>query len=123
MFKLKNILFLTKFNNRMKIAIPTNDRKTIAKRTGRCEEFAVYEITNNKVISADYRKNTHDHDHEEEEHEHSHSDIMELLSDADMMIVQMVGKHMKSDLEKSNLEYQKTKESDIETILNTFLEK
>ena len=30
----------------MKIAIPTNDRKTIAAHTGKCKEFAFFEIEN-----------------------------------------------------------------------------
>ena len=33
----------------MKIAIPTNDKKTITKRTGQSKIFAVYEITDNKI--------------------------------------------------------------------------
>ena len=35
----------------MKIAIPTNDRKTIAAHTGKCREFAFFEIENGKLIS------------------------------------------------------------------------
>ncbi len=109
----------------MKIAIPTNDRKTVAKRTGRCEEFAVYEISENKITNTEYRENNHDHNHdhaEGEEHEHSHDDIMQLLSDVDLMVVNMIGKHMKHDLEESKMEYQKTKESNIEVILYSFLD-
>jgi len=34
----------------MKIALPTNDRKTIAERTGRCKEFAIVEIKENDII-------------------------------------------------------------------------
>ena len=33
----------------MKIAIPTNDRKTIAAHTGKCREFAFFEIENGKL--------------------------------------------------------------------------
>jgi len=59
----------------MKIAIPTNDRKTIAKRTGRAEEFALYHIENKEIKSIEYLKNTHsqeDHDRAEGNHHEKH---------------------------------------------------
>lgn len=121
----------------MKISFPTNDRKTIAKRTGRCEEFAIYEIENGKIINVDYLKNTHehhDHDHDhgqghghghgkgQGERHHSHSDIMELLKDVDVLLVGRVGKYMKGDLIESGLKYQLTKKIDIEEAIDEFLE-
>ena len=118
----------------MKISFPTNDRKTIAKRTGRCEEFAIYEIENGKTINIDYIKNTHDHDHDHEDHDHdhghgkgqgerqhSHSDIMELLKDVDVLLVGRVGKFMKNDLVESGLKFQLTKKIDIEEAIEEFL--
>jgi len=60
----------------MKIAIPTNDRKTIAKRTGRAAEFAIYNIEKGEILSIDYQKNTHthhdDHDRSEGNHRQGH---------------------------------------------------
>ncbi len=123
----------------MKLSFPTNDRKTIAKRTGRCEEFAVYEIENEKIINIDYIKNTHehhDHDHEhrngdghgnghkkgEGERQHSHSDIMELLKGVDVLLVGRVGKYMKSDLQTSGLKHQLTKKIDIDEAIDEYLE-
>ena len=55
----------------MKIAIPTNDRKTIAKRTGRATEFAIYHIKNNEIQEVAFIKNTHSHDdHRSDEGNH-----------------------------------------------------
>ncbi|MEN8125561.1 MAG: NifB/NifX family molybdenum-iron cluster-binding protein [Bacteroidota bacterium] len=114
----------------MKISFPTNDRKTIAKRTGRCKEFAIYELENGEIKNVDYLKNTHEHedDHHhghkkgEGERQHSHSDIMELLKDVDVLMVGRVGKYMKSDLQTSGLRYQLTKKIDIKEVIDEFLE-
>jgi len=46
---------------------------------------------------------------------------MQLLSDVDLMVVNLIGKHMKNDLKKHKMEFRKTKENDIEIILNSFL--
>lgn len=56
----------------MKIVIATNDRKTIAKRTGRAAEFAIFHIEHGEIISIEYQKNTHTHhdDHDRNEGKH-----------------------------------------------------
>ena len=43
----------------MKIAIPTNDRKTIAAHTGKCKEFAFFVFFNGNVVSTKYEVNAH----------------------------------------------------------------
>jgi len=54
----------------MKIVIPTNDRKTIARRTGRTKEFAFFEIDEKGNISRIYfKENQHKH-HDDEEHDY-----------------------------------------------------
>jgi predicted Fe-Mo cluster-binding NifX family protein len=53
----------------MKIAIATNDRKTIAKRTGRAKEFAFFDLDNNgNIINVRFEENQHKHDDEDEHH-------------------------------------------------------
>jgi len=115
----------------MKISFPTNDRKTIAKRTGRCEEFAIYDIVDGEIKSVDYLKNTHehhDHNHEHKqkkdhgERQHSHSDIMNLLKDIDLLIVGRVGKYMKKDIQTSGLKYQLTKKTSIVEAIQEYFE-
>jgi predicted Fe-Mo cluster-binding NifX family protein len=56
----------------MLIAIATNDRKTIAKRTGRAKEFAFFTIENNKIIDVRYEQNDHDHHHHHDRSEGNH---------------------------------------------------
>jgi len=57
----------------MKIAIGTNDRKTIAKRTGRAKEFAIFEVTENgQIEKVQFVENQHKHHDDHEEHEPNH---------------------------------------------------
>ena len=108
----------------MIIAVPTNDKVTLAKRTGRCEEFAIYKVENNNVELVEYRENTHehhDHDHSHgEEDVHSHDEIMEVLTDIDLLVIKMAGKHFKNDLARFSINYETTKELDIKTILESY---
>jgi len=106
----------------MKIAIPTDDKKTIAKRTGRCEEFAIYNIENDSANLIEYRKNTHehhDHNHAEGE-EHNHNEIMEVLTDIDLLVIKMAGKHFKNDLKSYSINYEITKETEINSVLENY---
>ena len=117
----------------MKIAIPTNDRKTIARRTGRASEFAIYTIENGEIKLVDYQKNTHehhDHDRNEGNHrqghghghgEHTHDEIITQLIAIDILLVRAVGKHMKRDLEKGNIFYKLVKGEEISEIISNYL--
>lgn len=112
----------------MKISFPTNDRKTIAERTGRCKEFVVYEIIDGQFINIDYRENTHKHnenahghDHQKREGGHTHQEIIELLADVDLLIALRIGKFLKNDLNINKVNYQITKKIIIEDALNEYL--
>ncbi len=107
----------------MKIAIPTNDRKTLAERTGRAKEFAIFNIENGKITDVKYETNTHEHhSHEEgeEHHEHSHADIVEALKEADILLVTKIGKHMKADLDAGGIKYKKVNEKSIDVVLQSY---
>ncbi len=132
----------------MKIAIATNDRKTIAKRTGRAAEFAIYTIENGTIKSIDYQKNTHthhddhdrsegnhrqghgggnghghqyNHNHDHEHGEHNHDEIINQLKEIDMFLVRAVGKYMKKDLVRGNIPYQLVKKENIDEILDDYI--
>lgn len=125
----------------MKIAIPTNNRIEIAKRTGRASEFAFYTIENGEIKSVTYKKNTHSHndhdrneghhhgEHEDHDHgghnhehgEHSHDDLLEILTDIDLLLVRAVGKYMRKTLHKGNFEYKLVKIDPISEILKDYL--
>jgi len=102
----------------MKIAFPTDDRVTIAERTGRCNEFAILEIEESQIKNIEYISNPHIHSEEESEEEnHNHSDIMEALKDVDILYVMRIGRNMKNDMAESGLKYQITKENVIQNLL------
>ena len=112
----------------MKVSFPTDDRKTIAKRTGRCKEFVIYNLSDSKVLDVSYIKNTHTHhDHEHHDHKkgegnHNHDEIAELLKNVDVLVVGRVGKFMKKTLESFNIKYQLTKKIEIQEVVDEFLE-
>ncbi len=58
----------------MIIAVPTNDRKTIAKRTGRSAEFAFFTVENGKVTDVRFEKNAHEH-HDHDDYEPNHRKV------------------------------------------------
>ena len=103
----------------MKVAIPSDNRETITKRTGQSKGFMVYEINKGKIIHSEYRKNIMD-EHDEEA-EHSHRQIIELLKNVDILLVAAIGKHMKRDVDNSSMEYQFVKEENLNQIINNFL--
>ena len=113
----------------MKIAIPTNDRETIAKRTGRALEFAFYTIENGKIISVTYSENIHKHGehdrseghHHEKNEEHGHDDILEILIDIDILLVRAIGKYMRKSLQKGNINYKIVKIDAISELLKGYL--
>ena len=129
----------------MKIAFPTNDRKTIAKRTGRCKEFVIYDLEDSKIVDISYHENTHDdhdhhhgrghghrhddhghghghHDHKKGEGEHSHEEMGVLLKNVDVLVVGRVGKFMKKALEGFGIRHQLTKKIEIQEVVDEFLE-
>ncbi len=131
----------------MKISFPTNDRKTIAKRTGRCKEFVIYNLVDSKIVDVSYHENTHDdhdhhhghgqghrhddhgdghghghHDHDKGEGEHNHDEMGDLLKDVDVLVVGRVGKFMKKSLDGFGIKHQRTKKLEIQEALDEFLE-
>lgn len=108
----------------MKIAIPTNDRKTVAAHTGKCKEFAFYVIENGKLVSKNYEPNLHSHNHGEGccgrhsgEVHHHHDELIEIISKADLLLYLGMGKGLREDLEKESIKIEKAKFIYIEEIL------
>lgn len=110
----------------MKIAVPVeNDKSTIAKKTGRSAFFAVYE--NEKVV--EYVQNRHGHgEHGEghgeggahhkhehmqnDEHVNSHKKDILGIADCDVILVQVVGEHMKEALSSMGIDVKKVRQKD-----------
>ncbi len=107
----------------MQVAIPTNDSVNIFKRTGRAPKFVIAEISGNtfSFLKTVDNKHTHDHNDNEHEKEHSHQDLVDSISGCKYIIVNMVGKHLKTDMTKNNIQIFITKEETIETGLTDFI--
>ena len=105
----------------MKIAIPTQDRITLYKRTGRTKEFAIYDVIDGSVTFAEFRINPHAHvDDEKGNHEHTHDDVLAVLKDCDALLVHTVGTHFRQDFDKANFPIYKTKQTDLKEIISVF---
>lgn len=108
----------------MKVAIPTDDRQTAAKRSGQAKEFAIYEIIDSKITNVEYFENHHKH-HDEEEHtnnhEHAHAEIVEIIKDVDLLVMTKVGKHLKADIVAADISYKIAKENNIDKIIEEFM--
>jgi len=111
----------------MKIAIPSNDGINIFKRTGRAEKFVISEISENtfKIIGSVVNSHSHDHDdnHSHEEHEHSHNDLVKTIEGCDYLLVNMIGKHLKTDMDNSGIKIFKSSFTIIEDALLDFISK
>ncbi len=105
----------------MKIAFATNDRKTLAERTGREKEFVIYELSENKIVNIEYFENKYEHHEDENEHNHSHKEITNILKDVDILHLTRVSKHMKRDLEKAEINFIKTDKLKISDLIDKHL--
>lgn len=105
----------------MKIAIPTSDRLTVFKRSGRTKEFAICEIENGSWDFLEFRINPHQHEeHNHDNQEHNHQDILQALKDCDALLVWAVGPHFKEDFDAANIPIYKTKEEDLKEAISRF---
>ena len=118
----------------MRIAIPVDtDKETIVQRTGQAPFFAIYEdeklvefVQNGSSEGGRHHGSTHD-EHgrkDDEEHTHGHKKDIEGLSGCDVILVQMMGEHMREALESLNIKIIKIRKKDgekAEEALGNFL--
>ena len=112
----------------MRVAIPTNDKENIFKRTGRANGFLIADVANSDYTVKDYRPNTHSHHHHhghDEHHEqgHSHKEIVNALSDCNYLNVNMIGKHFGSDLKPAGIKVFKTDKTSVKDAMDDFIKK
>lgn len=111
----------------MKVAIPSNDGVNVFKRTGRAEKFVLAEISDNtyKIIGNVANKHSHEHDdkHSHDEHEHSHDDLVKSIAGCEYLLVNMIGKHLKTDIDKSGINIFKTSFTKLDDALSDFITK
>ncbi len=102
----------------MKIAIPTNDQRSISQHFGRSKGFLIVEVQDNKVKSKSYQENNmtahalsgvqlpdaehhhahdHHHHHGHGQHHHSHEGIFKALGNCHLVIAGGMGRRLYQD--------------------------
>jgi predicted Fe-Mo cluster-binding NifX family protein len=108
----------------MKIAIASDDGKTISSHFGRTKGFVVFEVEGKEIKGQEYRPNTftgharglegkHDADH--------HGPILNALSDCKVVISHGMGRRIYDDLKNANIETFITEETEVQKALEMYL--
>ncbi|RKZ29636.1 iron-molybdenum cofactor biosynthesis protein [bacterium] len=109
----------------MKVAIVTDDKKTIASHFGRAAGFVIYEIENTEIINEEYRPNTftgHARGMEDAGHRlDPHGPVLAALADCDVVISHGMGRRIYNDLKSANVEVFITEETNIANALDSFI--
>lgn len=117
----------------MKIAVATNNEKTVAGHVGRCRAFLVYEIEDEKIKRVELRENTftnhgnsaHQHNHGQYGHRqgmgHGHGRLVEGLQDCNYMIFKSGGWRMIENLQENNIQPILTDEKFTDDAVNKFI--
>ncbi len=101
----------------MKIAIATDDLKTITSHVGRCNAFIIFDVDNDKITNKEIRENnfthhkTHEHSSHENpnslehghEHHHSHQSLIDAINDCSHLICSGIGRSAVDDLEQNGI--------------------
>lgn len=110
---------------KMRIAIASDDGKTIASHFGKTEGFVIYEVEDGRIKSRVYRGNTftgHARGSESAGHEiDRHGPILAALRDCQTVVSGGMGMRIYNDLREAGIEVFVTDQSDIEKTLNLYL--
>jgi len=105
----------------MKIAIPSDDRETIAGHFGRVAGFEVITVEDNNITSREYRENQLS-GHSNGSHADKHASILDTISDCDVVISNGMGRPMFAHLQKENKEVVATDSSNIYQAVDAYLQ-
>jgi predicted Fe-Mo cluster-binding NifX family protein len=100
----------------MKIAVTSQNRKTITEHAGRCRKFFVFNIENNKIIN----KELIELPKEQSFHESS-PHAPHVLDDIDVLIAGDMGQGLITRLARKGIEAIVTKETDPEQAVTLYL--
>jgi predicted Fe-Mo cluster-binding NifX family protein len=105
----------------MKIAVASDDRKTISHHFGRASGFEIFEIKNNRIFNQVYRKNIGKRTGECGSCNH---DVMITnLKDCDVLICYGMGRRIYDDLTKNNIQAVVTDEKTVDEAVKKFIKK
>ncbi|MBU4246049.1 MAG: NifB/NifX family molybdenum-iron cluster-binding protein [Nanoarchaeota archaeon] len=103
----------------MKIAIASDDKKTISHHFGRALGFVVFDIKNDKTVSRDYRNNIGKNSGECGSCDHSA--MIKNVKDCKIVISYGMGQRIYNDLTSSGIIPLVTEEETVDEALNQFL--
>ncbi len=92
----------------MKVAVASDDGKTIAEHFGRTQGFIIYDISEKgEIVSKTYRQNNHTHHmqghHDDHTHGHDHGPILGLLKDVQAAVSRGMGRRILYDLDNAGI--------------------
>ena len=110
---------------KMKIAIASDDGKTIASHFGRTRGFVIVEAEDGKITSSEYRPNTFT-GHVKGVEGESHADdrrgpILSALSDCQVVVARGMGQRIYDHLAAANIEVFVTSEVEVENAAEQYL--
>lgn len=117
----------------MKIAVVSNDEKTIFSHFGMSKGFVIFEVEGQEIKGRDYRPNTFTNHaeyggHQGESHHgeghgsHRHGEIINALSDCQVVISGGMGGGMYNNLVEAGIKTYITGETDVEKAVKLYLE-
>ncbi len=104
----------------MKIAIASDDKKTISHHFGRALGFVVFELNDGKVISQEYRENRGKN--RGECGTCDHATMINNIKDCQAVISYGMGQRIYQDLINSNISAVVTEEKSVKDALNKFMD-
>ena len=114
----------------MKIAVASDDGKTLSMHFGRAKGFVIAEIENNEIKSINFVPNSdpcHEHGNCEHHGEHhsrgsKHQRILQILEGVDVVISGGMGAHIYEELKAAGKQVYVTDRTDVMESIKLFLE-
>jgi predicted Fe-Mo cluster-binding NifX family protein len=103
----------------MKIAIASDDKKSISHHFGKALGFVIFDIKNNKIVSNEYRENIGKNSGECGSC--NHSSMINNIKDCEVVISYGMGQGIYLDLLQNKIKPVVTEEDNVEEALNKFL--
>lgn len=108
-----NYVILNKLEDKMKIAVSSDDGINVCGHPGRCDKFIIFEVDGQNIVSKNVIDNTftnhhmeHRHQHHGEGHSHqhnSHHSLLKALNGCNALITAGMGHRLVEDLVNNNI--------------------
>ena len=109
----------------MKIAIATNDWKTISSQFYKSKGFAIFEIEGNKIKSQEYHSNSYKNFERKEirgiQNSNKLTKTLNILKSCNVVIFKNIEKELYDDFKRKGINVFDTEEINVKTILDFFI--